>query len=230
MNTFANVMLLDEKTELYGNESILVQKLGRLILVADWAMGGVSVYVMNTSDFPVDAYNAQRLRDECLLGRKKFEVAFNIHDSDNGLSKESGVSFHKAMDGSMTIAFKNPLIDLDVPDAQVFNALNREMTKSLEFRKNACDATPDWLTRAITFVDMVKLNTPKAKAFLYFDTCNLMSPPKGFDLVVNIARAGFVVKSLPYFWDIYYDSSVTGIEYNPVFLKLPKRLLRPIRL
>lgn len=234
MTTFTNVMLLDERTEVYGNESLMIQKLGRLVLVADSTLGsGVSVHVMNTTDAPVDAYQAQRLRDECLMKLKTFKASFGM--TDRCMSKEPDVTIQKAMDGSLTIKLKRPLIDLDTPGGEVYSAIEEEIADIAEEMRDNQDKNGfnSWCLRAVTFMELVKLRTPPVKVLLH-----LNAPQKdltafssaGFDVIIDISKAGFMATSVPHFWDIYYDSSVAGVEYNPVLLRLPKRLLRPIKI
>ena len=234
-----NVMLLDERVELYGNDTVLIQKLGRLLLVADSLLGGVSVYAINTSDIPINAFQVQKLRDECLLGKKTFKMAFGIHDRN--LSKEPDVTFQKAMDGSFTIKFKLDLIDLDKPGGGVYNALSKEMKTDLANVKDGDDggghdedtysSGSSWWVRANTFIELVKMRLPTVKVLLHINSNHALSKmtASGFDLVINISKAGCMVDHIPHFWEVYYDISVTGIEYNPIILRLPKEMLRPIK-
>ena len=234
------VMLLDEVYEIFGNESMLLQKVGRLLLVADTLNGGgVTTYVLNTADYPMTHYQAKQLREECLTGRRTFKEAFCVHD--RALLREPDVTFQKAMDGTFCIRFKQEPLRIDASGGEVFNALAKELRDDLRNVRDGDGPTdrgycerededadsPVWWERTNLFIDLIQVRAPRVKVLLHLKspTAALKASENGFDVVVNIAKAACVIPGLPNFWEVYYDSS---IEFHPVILKLPKESLKPI--
>lgn len=234
-STFNDVMLLDEFCEIYGNCTVFVQKVGRLILAANYAAGsfGVSCYALNTTDIPITSYNAAKLREECLTGRKTFKSAFGIHDRD--LSREPDVSFKKAMDGSFGIRFKHDLMELSSPgNAEFYNAYVREVKTGVatlgDEGPDDCAGAPWWL-RAMTFVDLVESSKiyPRVKVLLTTSGAGAHPPigGDGFDVVINLDAAGSLVNGLPHTWAVYYDAAVVGIGFSPILGRMNKANLMP---
>ena len=232
-------MLLDEMSKLYGNDTIFLQKLGRLVLVADAVLGGVMVYVMTTPDTPVTAFQAQKLRDNCLLGHATFGSAFAMHKDTRDLLNEPDVTFQKGMDGTFNMHFKSGLINIDRDAGEVYNYLVEEMKNDMvnfldtyDSDSNDKDITEPhnkWWMRANTFMEAIKIRYPRIKVLLHRSSVGIsVESREGFDLIINIDKVGCMIDHIPQFWDIYYDSSLTGIEYHPFVLRLPKGVLKPV--
>lgn len=209
--TFYDLLLLTPEGEIYGNENVLLIKLGRLLLFYERTKG-VVCNVLNSSDISVGVYLAQKLKEECLAGIKTCAAAFGIPDT-RPLSEEPDVAFQNNLDGSCNITLREDPISLK-NGKEFYNALCKELGDNEGFN---------------TFKDLVEMRETKhsrVKVFIYANT-----PQKavsGFDVVVNVCTAGSILDAVPYYWDIYYDSAAEGIEYNPVLLRLPKENVRPL--
>jgi hypothetical protein len=211
MLTFTDVLLLTSRGEIYGNENVLLCKVGRLLVVSD--KGALRCYVINSTNIPVLPYVAQKLKEECLSGAKRCTEAFGVPDKTH-LSDESDVSFRVGMDGTCDVIFKIDPIELKTGGEAFYNLLAKELRDSSEEHFNI-------------FRDMVEIrnaNPKRVKVYIH----NGCHPPNGqiYDVVVNINTASGVLDAIPYFWDVYYNVNEEGIKYNPVLLKLPN--LRPL--
>lgn len=214
MNTvFHNMFLLYDRGHIYGNKSVLLKKLGRLLLVYSPTSGGLSCYVLNATDIPISVYHAQRLKDECLTKTKTFKEAFGILIHDRPLTEETDVTFQMGLDGSFSIRFKKDPIKIE-RGGEFYNMLAREMKEGAD--RDTC-----------VFFDLVEYKhvKPKVRVLIHSGT-----PPaaQGFDAVINLETAGCLVGCIPYYWEICYDRNIPGIEYNPVLLRLNRETLRPL--
>lgn len=208
MLAFEDLLSLTPLGDIYGNENVLLCKIGRLLVVCEETKG-VVCYVINSSDIPVSPYLAQKLKDECLGGVKTCINAFGIPDS-RLLTGEPDISFQMGMDGTCGIRFKGDPICLG---GEFYTVLTREMGDEDE---GFC-----------IFRDLVELRKAHPERVKVFIHGGKSSPKGAFDMTVNICTAGCILDDIPYYWDIYYDAT-EGIEYNPVMLRLPKDTLRPL--
>lgn len=211
--SFDDLLLLTPVGEIYGNENVLLIKLGRLLIVYERTKG-VACYVLNSSDIFVGEYVAQKLKEECLSGSKTCAAAFGIPDT-RLLSEEPDVAFQNNPDGSCNITFREDPIPLK-KGKEFYNVLSKELGDFQEGFSIFKD-----------LIEMCETNPGRVKVFIYAGT---MPPQKaaGFDVVVNVNTAGSILDAVPYYWDVYYDSSSEGIEYNPVLLRLAKENVRPL--
>ena len=216
---FCNMMLLYERGEIYGNENLLLQKLGRLLLV-NRKNDGVTCYVLNSTDIPISSYHVYKLKEECLTKHKTFTNAFGIGVTDRLLSGEPEVSFQKSIDGSFGIRLESDPIELDKRGGEFYNALEAELlggagTGMEHFR---------------TFVEIVEIqnSNPAVKVLIHNNPNAAMKMTGKYDLILNVDRAGCLVNCIPYFWEVYYDTNMAGAAYNPILLRLCKDNLKPV--
>lgn len=204
MLIFKNVVLLSTRGDLYGNENLLLCKVGRLLVVHD--RGQIKCYLLNAKHAPVVHYTAQKLMEECLAGTRKCADAFRIPDQLR-LSEEPDVCFREGEVGSGDITFNLDPIELKAGREDLYNLLVRENEKKGESGEN----------HFVIFKDMVEMrhSASRVKVFVHNGTRS------DYDVTINICKAEGMLGSVPYFWDVYYDaSSGGGIEYNPALLKL----------
>ena len=204
---FDDVLLLF--SDIFGNQNVLICKIGRLLLVHR-KNRAVSCYVLNSSD--VFAYLIQRDKDECLQGSKTCAAAFGIPDQ-RSLLQQPDVIFQNNLDGSCNIMFQKEPI-----------AVKNEK----EFYNTLCGELKD-TERLNVFKDLVEMreSSPcRVKVFIYARTTTKL-PTAEFDVTINISTASSLLNGIPNYWDIYYDPS-ESLEFNPIFMKLPKENVRPI--
>lgn len=203
---FTDVFLLSSRGEIYGNENVLLCKVGRLLVVYD--KGQIKCYLLNCTHMPVSPYVAQRLKDECLAGTKKCSDAFKVPDKLR-LSEEPDVCFGVGLNGTCDITFSIDPVELKNAGEAFYNLLIKENEEE----------------HFDIFRDMVEIrhSISRVKVFIH----NGKPPVQGnYDVVINISTAQAVLDAVPYFWDVYYDATSEGIEYNPVLLKLSN--VRPL--
>ena len=213
--SFNDLLLLTPAGEIYGNENVLLVKLGRILLVFERTKG-IVCYVLNSSDISIGVYLAQKLKDECLAGTKTCAAAFGIPDK-RPLSEEPDVVFQTNLDGSCTITLREDPISLKNGN-EFFNVLHKELRDNEGFT---------------TFKDLVEMretNPIRVKVFIYTGTAPPQKVMETFDVIVNVCTAGSILDAIPNSWDIFYDASSKGIEYNPVLLRLPKENVRPLQI
>ena len=84
-----------------------------------------------------------------------------------------------------------------------------------------------------TFIELVEIQNskPSVKVLIHNDNPEAALKMIGnYDVIVNIEKAGWLVDCIPYYCEVFYDMNTTGIEYNPVLLRLHKDNLRPVNL
>lgn len=209
MLSFDDVFFLTPVGGIYGNNNVVLCKLGRLLIVFEH-IKGITCYVLNSSDIPINPYVAQKLKEECLGGIKMCKIAFGIPDSSL-LTDEGDIEFQYNVDGSCSIRFKREPVKLQ-NGVEFYNALVKEVRDDMGF---------------CTFRDLVKIkNTSPNRTKVFIHNGNGVMNLEQFDVVVNITSAGCLLDSIPYYWDVYYDASLECIEFNPVLSRLPN--LRPL--
>ena len=203
---FADVLSLTG--DIYGNENVLLCKLGRLLIVYD--KGIIKCYAINSSDIPVAPYVVQKLTDECLAGSQKCSDAFGIHNK-SALSSEPDVTFSVRVDGACDITFNIDPIEIK-EGLGFYNLLVGQLSKE-----------EDHFTIFKDMVEIKSKNDSRVKVFVYKDK---PPPPAGhrFNVIIHIDTAGCLLDSIPYFWDVFYDTS--DIKYDPTLFKLSN--LRPL--
>ena len=209
MLAFEDLLSLTPLGDIYGNENVLLCKIGRLLVVCEETKG-VICYVINASDIPVTPYMVRKIQEDCRAGVKTCREAFGIPDS-RSLAGEPDVSFQVGIDGTCGIRFKEVPIRLGV---EFYNMLTREL-------KNEDDV----FTIFRDLVELRQTHPDRVKVFIH--NGNTTTSRGEFDMVVNVRTAGCVLNAIPYHWDVYYDSS-DEFEFHPVLLRLPKEILRPL--
>lgn len=215
MRTFVDVLLLTLRGDIYGNENVLLYKVGQLLLV--YEKGEIRCYVINSSQLPVLPYTVQRLKDECIAGTKKCDDAFG-EDNKLTIYNTPDVTFRIGTDGTCTITFELEPIELK-NGVQFYNLLVKQF-----------QGKDEGLNVFQHMVEIRKSNDhSRVKVFLHNGKSHV--PTSSYDVVVNVSTAGSILNSIPYFWDVYYDgsSSGEGIEYSPVLLRLSRYNLRPLQ-
>lgn len=119
------------------------------------------------------------------------------------------------------IRFDTNLIPFDKRGGEFYNALAYELKDDesglFEFK---------------TFIELVEIQNsrPTVKVLIHNNPTAALKMSGSYDVILNVERAGCLVDCIPYFWEVFYDMSTTGIEYNPVLLRLCKDNLRPVNL
>ena len=214
---FSGIFLLYPRGGVYGNETRLVRKLGRLLVTWD-TVSGVSCYVLNTTDTPISAYNAQKLTELCLSGTKSYKEAFGIQDTC--LHEEPNVEFRKGLDGSFVISLKQePLLIRN--SGEFYKGLAKEIRSTW-----MCSVEEDF----ITFFDMVSLKSDKSSAADGKVRVLIHSGESAeFDVIINIKTAGSMIGGIMNNWDVFYDMSSPTVGCNPLLLQLPPESVKPLR-
>ena len=208
---FYNLYLLyADEIEIYGNESLLLCKLGRLLLACSRG-SGIKFYVLNSRAIPISTYHAKKLKDECLTRRKSFEQAFGIFTHSRPLHVEPDVHFQEDLDGSFSVHLNDPPIKME-DSVDLYNMLRDETQGS----------------RVSIFFDLVKYRDKTDHCVsVYLHDNEKLPPANNYDVVINVTTAGSMLWNIPYYWSVYYTAG-TSLEYEPALIRLRKEQLRPL--
>jgi len=208
-----DLFLLYEQDEIYGNSHILVQKQGRLLIVHTEDTG-VSCYVINTAtDPPLTPYEVDNLKNGCLMNEQPICDAFGIPGTR--LVDDPSVIFHPARNGSFQIRFKQDPIKL-TNGGPFYNLLVKQLK--------------EYNDTAVMFSDLLEARKkqPNVKVFIHDSSVKKIKDISMYDVVINIDKAGCLIQDVPHYWEIYYNSDLKGIEFNPLLSKCNKHNLRQI--
>lgn len=236
MVTFNNVLLLDEVNGLYANNHYYIYKIGWLVMAHDVAAKSTSLYALTAALAP---YQALKMAEECTAGKTTFEAAFDLNYPVR-LHEEEGVVFQKSMDCSCNVQFAGGAVELS---AECFSAIHRELQSRLvnmkgdsingdEVNDRYDTAVNPWWMSMKNFFELV--NSSAATDNINVLLCNSPSRKIGtnvahgqFDVVINVATAGFLVDSLQPHWNIFYDVKNVAVARNPLLRKLNRARLKP---
>lgn len=220
-----NLYLLNRHGEIYGNNGLILKKYGRLLLMWDKVVG-MTCFVLNTAEQPFTLYTVNKLKEECIQKLTSCCDAFNIQDIS--LTEEPGVSFQFDIDGSFTLRFKQP--PLEIEQCHAFCTILEQ-----EIREGATKDDRDSGEDLVLFFDLLKHFSDKdvcskVKIWVYTTSSKSLlkeEETKGYDVVLNINNAGRLLKAVPPNWLVFYDVTDTSISCNPLIYNIQDRI-RPI--
>lgn len=219
-----NLYLLNRHGEIYGNNGLILKKYGRLLLMWDKVVG-MTCFVLNTTEQPFTLYTVHKLKEECIQKRTSCCDAFNIQDIS--LREEPEVSFQFDTDGSFTLRFKQP--PLEIQQCHAFCTILEQ-----EIREEAVRDNGDSGEDLVLFFDLLKYFSDKdvcskVKIWVYTTSSKslLKEEMKEYDVVLNIDNAGMLLKAVPPNWLVFYDVTDTSISCNPLIYNIQDRV-RPL--
>lgn len=203
----------------YGNETKLLCKIGRLLVVHD-AHEEITCHVILSPELKIDVYHVQLFIDDCLAGKKNCTETFGVTTDTQSLEDEPGVLFQTSVVGSLNIQFTEPLIDIK---------------ESVEFYRILRQESDIVAKHGVFFnlVDFRRTSTTVrngVRVFLHEGTLESQEKLKHatYDLIMNVKTTSSMLTRIAPYWWVFYDATHSNIGSNPLLNRLCLPRLRPL--